>query len=139
MIERLRLLVRTPHEVILDALVRSARVPTETGNVGLRPRQEPVLLAIEPGLILLRSDDRVRFAATAGGLLNGDRERAILYTPFAVVGHQAEQVLAALDAALATPGSEIEARRRLGELEERIVQELHQRPVPAAPAGRRRG
>jgi F0F1-type ATP synthase epsilon subunit len=131
MIEGLRLVIRTPHEVVLDELVQAARVPTVTGQVGLRPREEPVLLAIEPGLILLRTKDVLRFAASAGGLFEGNREQAILYTPFAVAGDDADEVVAALDKALATPDSEIAARHRLGELEERIVEELRHRP-PAA-------
>lgn len=127
----LHLVIRTPHEVVFDAPVRAARVPTQTGQVGLRPRGEPLLLAIEPGLILLFRKDRDSFAATAGGLLDADRELAVLYTPFAVQGDDAEQVLGALDASLSTPGSEAAARRRLGELEERIVQELRHRPQVA--------
>ncbi len=135
MIERLRLIIRTPREVVLDERVQGARVPTETGQVGLRPRQEPVLLAIEPGLLLLRTKDVVRFVATAGGLLDGDRERAILYTPFAVAGEDADEVIAVLDQALATPDGEIAARRRLGELEERIVEELRHRPPVSRKTG----
>jgi F0F1-type ATP synthase epsilon subunit len=137
MLERLRLLIRTPHETVLDAQVRGARVPTETGQVGLRPREEPLVLVVEPGLVILRMDGGVRFAATAGGLLESDRERAMLYTPFAVLGEVEPEVLAALDRALATPDSELSARRRLGELEQRIVQELrHRAPVARARSAR---
>ena len=128
MIESLQLAIRTPYEVVFDERVRAARVPAESGQVGLRPREEPLLLAVEPGLILLWASEGLRFAATAGGLFEGGRERAVLYTPFAVVGEQEEEVLVALDRALATPDSEIAARRRLGELEEHIVEELRHRP-----------
>ena len=128
MIEGLKLAIRTPYEVVFDERVRAARVPAESGQVGLRPRQEPLLLAVEPGLILLWTSECLRFAATAGGLFEGGRERAVLYTPFAVVSEQEEEVLVALDRALATPESEIAARRRLGELEEHIVEELRHRP-----------
>lgn len=124
MSERLRLAIRTPHQVVFDEPVRSARVPTDGGQVGLRPRQEPLLLVIEPGLILLWTGQRPRFAATAGGLLEAGRERAVLYSPFAVTSEQAAEVLDALDQALATPDSDVAARRRLGELEERILGEL---------------
>lgn len=126
--EQLHLLIRTPHHAVIDAQVSAARIPTETGQVGLRPRQEPFVLVVEPGLILLRTDGRLRFAATAGGLLESDRERCVLYTPFAVLGDMDSEVLAALDRALATPDSELSARRRLGELEQRIAQELRERP-----------
>jgi F0F1-type ATP synthase epsilon subunit len=129
MIDGLQLVIRTPYEVVFDQRVRAARVPTESGQVGLRPREEPLLLAVEPGLILLSPSEGLRFAATAGGLLEGGRERSVLYTPFAAVSEQEEEVLASLDQALATPDSEIAARRRLGELEERIVEELRHRPA----------
>lgn len=135
MTESLRFVIRTPHEITLEELVHSARVPTETGQVGLRPRGEPMLLVLEPGLILLKADDVIRFAATAGGLFESDREQATLYTPFAVVGENGDEVIAALDQALATPDSELAARRRLGELEERIVEELRHGP----PVARTRG
>lgn len=138
MIERLRMVIRTPHETVLDEPVRGARAPAETGQVGLRPRGEPLLLGVEPGLILLDTDRGPRFAATAGGLLESGREQAVLYTPFAVVSDEDAEVLAALDRALATPDSELVARRRLGELEQQILRELR-RPVPAAPVGREEG
>lgn len=128
MSERLQLRIRTPHETAVDAPVRAARVPTESGQVGLRPRGEPLLLVVEPGLIVLRDEAGARFAATAGGLLACDRQQCTLYTPFAVAGPDAAGVLDALQQALATPDSELETRRRLGELEQRIVQELRQRP-----------
>jgi F0F1-type ATP synthase epsilon subunit len=137
MAEHLRLVIRTPHEVVLDAPVQAVRVPTETGQVGLRPREEPLMLAVEPGLVVVRTEHGVRFAATAGGLLDGGRERVVLHTPFAVTDEREADVLAALDRALATPDSEIAARRRLGELERRIVHELRARPsTPRARSAR---
>jgi F0F1-type ATP synthase epsilon subunit len=120
--------------VVLDAEVVSARVPSTTGQVGLRPRGEPIALAVEPGLVLAHGPDSATFVATAGGLLERDFERAILYTPFAVASDDADEVLGALDDALATPDSELTARRRLGELEQRIVKEIRH---PAAPKRRR--
>ena len=128
MSERHRLVIRTPHETVLDEQVRAARVPTETGQVGLRPRGEPFVLIVEPGLVILRMDDGIRFAATAGGLLDCDREQSVLYTPFAVVGGVGAEVLTALDRAFAMPESELVARRRLAELEQHIVRELRTRP-----------
>jgi F0F1-type ATP synthase epsilon subunit len=133
--ERLRLVIRTPHEVVFDRPVGAARVPTESGQVGLRPREEALALVVEPGLLILRDGETFHFAATAGGLLEGDRETATLYTPFAVTGDRGDEVLAALDRALATPDGEIEARRRFGRLEQRIVRELGQRPEGARPEG----
>jgi len=120
----LHLCVRTPHGVALELDVLGARVPTPTGLVGLRPRGEPIVTAVESGLIVLRTAEGTRFVATAGGLLEADRTQAVCYTPFATVGEDADAMVEALDRALRTPDSEVAARRRLGELEERIAAEL---------------
>jgi F0F1-type ATP synthase epsilon subunit len=132
--ERLRFVLRTPHQVVHDGPLRAARVPAATGQVGLRPRCEPLILAVEPGLVLLRREGGLAFAGTAGGLLETDGETCTLYTPFAVVGDEADGVLSALDRALATPDTELSARRQLGELEQRIARELNDRraPIPLA-------
>jgi len=123
----LRLRIRTPHRVVLDREVRSVRLPTETGQVGLRARRERVVLVVEPGLLVVRAADRVSFASTAGGLLRVDRGAAELLTPYAVVGDSADAVMADLARQLAAPDSELAVRRRLGELEERIMRELARR------------
>lgn len=125
MADTLRLVIRTPHEAVVDLPVTSARIPTASGQVGLRPRQEPFIAVVEPGLILLDAGVDRRFAATAGGLLRTDRDLAVLATPFAVTGMDGAAVLDALDQAYATPDSELVTRRRLAELEQRIVQELN--------------
>jgi F0F1-type ATP synthase epsilon subunit len=135
MLERLHLVIRTPHEIVFDEHVRAARVPTESGQVGLRPREEPFEIVVEPGLCLVRAEGGARFVATVGGLLEGERGTATLYTPYAVVGDHGEELLTRLDRALATPDSELAARRKLGELEQHIVKELRQRP--RAETGRR--
>lgn len=124
----LHMVIRTPHQVVLDARVSAARVPAATGQVGLRPRQEPLALVALPGLILLRSGETMRFAASAGGLLDATRDGAVLYTPFAVAGDRDDEVLEALERALATPEGELAARRRLEELERRIAGELRRHP-----------
>lgn len=135
MADALRMIVLTPHDVAFDGAVASARLPAESGQVGLRPGQEPMLLAVEPGLILLRDDDGgLRLCATAGGLLRAGRVEATLFTPFAVVGDEADAVLTSLKAALAAPDGELAARRRLEELERRILDEVRQ--WPAGPRGR---
>jgi len=108
--------------------VVAARVPTQSGLVGLRPRGEPLVLVVESGLVLLRLAAATRYAATAGGLLQADRARCTLWTPFASVGDSAEEMLQSLDRMLATPPSELVAHRQLGELEQRIIAELRERP-----------
>ncbi len=122
----LRLVIRTPHAAVLDEDVAGVRVPTETGLVGLRPGGEPLTLVVEPGLVVVHTrGGGDRFAASAGGLLECTRERCTVYTPFVVVGGE-DEVVDALGKALATPGSEIDARRRLGELEQRILEEVRE-------------
>jgi len=128
----LRLCVRTPQQVVLDAEVRSLRVPTDTGQVGLRPRAETAALDVEPGLVLANAPEGLRFVATAGGLLHCDGREAILLTPIAVVGASAPEVRAALEAALAGASAELELRRLLERLELGLLDELRR----AAPGGR---
>jgi len=120
----LRLVVRTPQGPVFDEPVTSLRVPTDTGQVGLRPRSEAAALVAEPGLALATGRGGMRFVATAGGLLRCDGEQATMLTPVAVVGGSAEAVRAALNAALGTPSADLELRRVLGRLETGILQEL---------------
>ena len=124
MADALRLVIRTPHAAVVDADVDAARVPTRTGQLGLRPHQEPFVTVAESGLVILDAGTERRFAATAGGLLRADRDLALLATPFAVTGGTGREVLEALDVALAAPDSELVTRRRMALLEQRIVQEL---------------
>ena len=133
MADTLHLVIRTPHAAVVDRSVDAARVPTRSGQLGLRPRQEPFVTVVEAGLVLLDAEGERRFAATAGGLLRTDRDLALLATPFAVTGATGEEVMGALDAALAAPDSELFTRRRMALLERRIVQELD-----PAQRGRRR-
>lgn len=135
---RLHFIVRTPHDIVLETDVISARVLTETGQVGLRGRMEPVVLAVEAGLALLRTDRGVQFAGSAGGLLSCDGIQATLFTPLGVVGDDAATVQAALDRALDEPSAEQKVRATLDKLEGRILNELRRQPVtrPAAAGDR---
>lgn len=121
---RLELVVRTPRAVVAERAVRSLRVPTDSGQVGLRPRSEPSVLAVEPGLVLVWTPEGLDFVATAGGLLRCDGQRAILLTPVAVVGRDARAVRSELEEALAVPGTELELRRVIERLETGILREL---------------
>lgn len=123
---QLKLIVRTPREIVLELGVSSVRVPTETGQVGVRPHGEPLVLAVEPGLVLVRKVDAFRFVGTAGGLLRCDGVTASLLTPLAVSGEAEAAVLAALEKALAQPSVEMEARATLGRLQSSILHELRQ-------------
>jgi F0F1-type ATP synthase epsilon subunit len=123
---QLKLVVRTPREVVVELRVLSVRVPTETGQVGLRARVEPLVLAVEPGLVLVRREDAYQFVGTAGGLLRCDGCIASLLTPLAVSGDDEDAVLNALEEALAQPSVEMEARETLGRLQSSILRELRQ-------------
>jgi F0F1-type ATP synthase epsilon subunit len=124
--KRLKLVVRTPREMVVEMQVVSVRVPTETGQVGLRPRVEPLVLAVEPGLVLVRVEDAYQFVGTAGGLLRCDGATASLLTPLAVSGDDEVDVVEALEKALAQPSVEMEAREKLGRLQSSILHELRQ-------------
>ncbi len=47
--EQLHVVIRTPRETVIEQDVVAIRVPTQTGQVGLRPRGEPNVLAVEVG------------------------------------------------------------------------------------------
>lgn len=118
------LVVRTPREVVAELDAWSLRIPTETGQVGIRPRGEAGALAIEPGLALVRTTGGVRFLATAGGLLRTRPFEAVLLTPVAALGDDAAAALAAMEAALAGADPERELRRAIERLETGLLREI---------------
>lgn len=121
----LKIIVRTPHETVLEADARSLRLPTETGQVGWRPFVEGSVGAFEAGVVNLRTpDESVRFIGTAGGLSLCDGKTVTLLTPVAVVGDDLQEVISELDRVLSEPSSEMEARTMLSRLEGEIVNEL---------------
>lgn len=124
----LELVVRTPHEVVFREQVLSARVLTETGHVGLRPRTEAMLLAVEAGIVNVRVGVEgavaEQFIGAAGGLLIMDGLTATLMTPLAVVGSDERQIVNELEQVLQLPNSEMEARATLTKLEGHILSEL---------------
>lgn len=122
--ETLRLVVQTPQGGVFDDEVTSLRVPSDTGQVGLRPRSEPAALVVEPGLVLANAPSRLRFVATAGGLLHCDGRNVVLLTPLAVVGESAEAVSAELERVMDSPSPDLELRSVLQRLETGILQEL---------------
>ena len=129
--QSLHVTIRTPSETVVDRDVAALRVPTHPGQVGLRPRSEPTVLAVEAGLIVLRYNGGKQYAGTAGGLLHTDGRSASLLTPLAVAGEDVDSVSRQLDALLSAPSEEMEVRRTLGRLETRILQELHQGEEPS--------
>lgn len=120
----LHVVVRTPHAVVYEAEAASLRVPTESGQVGLRPRAEATLLAVEVGLVLVHTSAGTRFVGTAGGLLSCDGATATLLTPLAVVGDAEHTILDALEHALQEPSEEMQARTTLGKIEGEILHEM---------------
>jgi F0F1-type ATP synthase epsilon subunit len=135
----LRFVVRTPHDVVIDTPVASARVLTETGQVGLRAKMEPLVLAVEAGLVLLRLDRGEFFVGSAGGLLSCDGRQATLFTPLGVAGPNAAAVQHALELALGEPRAEQKVRATLDKLEGRILTELRRHPgIRPASAGNTR-
>lgn len=122
----LHVVVRTPRGVVaaLDAL--SLRLPAETGQVGIRPRAEATVIPIEPGLVLARTADGLRFVATAGGLVRTAPFAAVVLTPVAVFGDDATSVVAAIDAALAGPDPEHDLRDAIRRLETRLRRQVRE-------------
>ena len=122
----LKVTIRTPGDTVFESEVLSMRVPTHTGQVGFRPAAEPAALAIEAGLVVLKTKSGTKYAGTAGGLLHNNGQAASLLTPLAVVGNDVDSVSQKLDSLLAAPSEEMEVRRTLSGLEKRILQELQQ-------------
>ena len=124
----LHLIVQTPHNTALEIDIGSLRFPTQSGQVGLRPRSEAALFAVETGIVQIhrtRSDEASPvFLATAGGLLLNDGVRAMLLTPLAFTGSNESEIIQQLDDALRHPDSELGARVTLSKLEGRILTEL---------------
>ena len=118
----LHVLVLTPHAVIAELDVDGLRVPSDTGQVGLRPRGEPTVLAVEPGLALVRTGTTLRFLGTAGGLVRSD----------------GRSVLEALTAALAIPDPERDLRLAIERLHTGIITELRRAERVGGPDGRAR-
>lgn len=120
--------VQTPHEVVWRSSVHAIRVLTETGQVGLRRRTEPTVMAIEAGVINVRStiEDKGadHFVGTAGGMLICDVNRVTLLTPIAVVGRDEVGITKELQKVINQPNSEMGARAALSKLEGHIVSEL---------------
>jgi F0F1-type ATP synthase epsilon subunit len=120
----LELVIRTPQEVVAEIEAHSLRVPADTGQVGLRPRCEPAVLAMEPGLAIARTRAGAHFFATTGGLLRCDGRRVVVLTPVAVSGRDPQEVRARLEDALAVPRADLELRRVIERLEAGILREL---------------
>jgi len=122
--EMLRLVIRTPREVALDVAVRSLRVASDSGQVGLHPGCEPAVLAVEPGLALAWTREGLRFVATAGGVLRCDGRVATLLSPIAAAGDEAQSVRTRLEEGLAAPGAAGDLRRAIERLEAGLLREL---------------
>lgn len=132
----LHLVVRTPHLIAFEKDVESLRVPTESGQVGLRPRGEAMTLAVEAGLVVARSPGRTQFIGTAGGLLVFDAGRATLLTPVAAAGDDEPAIIDRLEQLLREPDEEMQARLALDRLERQILRQMRneQREI-ALPRG----
>lgn len=120
----LQVIVKTPHEDVLRTTASSMRVLTESGQVGLRPRMEPVVLAVEPGLALIHQPQGTLYLGTAGGLLDCDGTRVRLLTPRAVVGRDEQEVVRQLSAQLGQPTAEMEVRHTINRIQTNILEEL---------------
>lgn len=73
--ERLRLVVRTPSQTVIDTHVFSVTAEDHSGRFGLRFGCEPVIAALVPGLLSFRPDpDRAEtYVAVDSGILHATR------------------------------------------------------------------
>lgn len=131
--ERLSFTVLTPQRELVRAQVRGLRVSAADGWLGIRPRGEACIVAVQPGLLLVYGDSvhprlhprlHPRYGATAGGLLRSDGRTCTLYTPYAVFGATPAETQEALSAVLHGESPEFAARRELDALQTRILREL---------------
>lgn len=125
----IELTVRTPRKAVVRQDVFSLRVPTESGQVGLREHAEPSVLVIEPGLALARTDrdgNGIVFVGTVGGLLECDGSSITILTPLAVAGPTESEVMSSLESALASPSEELSARSTFDHLQSVVVHGLAQ-------------
>jgi F0F1-type ATP synthase epsilon subunit len=120
----LQVIIRTPRREVVRTTVRSMRVLSDTGQVGLRPRMEPVILAVEPGLAILHTADTSLFVGTAGGLVRCDGLMALLLTPLAVAAEDEQAVIVALTQRLDQPSAEMEVRNMINNIQSNILNEL---------------
>ncbi len=125
-IDVLHFIVTTPQQEVVKFESRSVRVVTETGQVGLRPKMEAVILAIEPGLILVHQSIETQFVGSAGGLLTCDGKIAKLLTPFAVSGINEQAVISELTRQLQQPRAELEVRNAISSIQTSILNELQE-------------
>jgi F0F1-type ATP synthase epsilon subunit len=124
--EHLKLIVKTPQAVVVDTSAQSVRVLTETGHVGFRPRTEDVILAIEPGLILVHRESSTLFVGTAGGLLTCDGAMITILTPLAVAEENEAAVMRELEKQLDQPKAELEVRTTINNIQTGILNELNE-------------
>ena len=120
----LKLIVRTPREVVVETDARSIRVLTETGHVGLRPKMESVILTVEAGLALVHRENSFLFLGTAGGLLKCDGTVATLLTPLAVAAENQESVMRELQKQLSEPKAELAVRTTINNIQSSILTEI---------------
>ena len=129
----LRVVVLTPEATVLDTFVRSLRLPADTGQVGIRLRCEPAVSPLEPGLVLLGRNGEHGYLATAGGVVRSDGRTAVILTPLAVAGDEADSVLSRLADALSAQTPELELRRTIHNLEKGMLLELRRPAAPSRP------
>ena len=122
----LKLIVKTPQAIVVDTETQSVRVLTESGHVGIRPRMEDTILAVEPGLILVHREGSTLYVGTAGGLLTCDGAIATILTPLAVAEENEEAVMRELQKQLDQPTAELEVRTTINNIQTGILNELNE-------------
>jgi F-type H+-transporting ATPase subunit epsilon len=115
----LRLEIRVPEEVVLQADVVSLQAGDATGRFGLRPGHEPFVTVLSPGLIICRAiDGREWYVAADGGVLLLEDDLVSVVTREAVV---ADRLDAVADAAAAMVTARQEEEHQAGVTAEQLT------------------
>jgi F-type H+-transporting ATPase subunit epsilon len=116
--DRKRLGVRllTPEGSVYEGQAVLVVAPSQSGEIGLMPRHEPLVCALRPGETRLRMlDDTVESFATAEGYLSIDEDVVTILVEQAehaevIDAHRAQEALRRAEEALAAAGDDENAR-----------------------------
>lgn len=106
----LRLQLRTPRAMLIDAEVSSITAEDAGGWFGIRPGRTDVVAALVPGLLLFEDDGGEGFVALAGGLLDLRNGTCRVMAREAAVARDLDVISEALEESMARRRKRAEAR-----------------------------
>lgn len=75
---KVRLTVVTPYKNFIDEDVTSIMLPTLDGEVGVMAGHTPLVLALRPGIVTVRTDDKVRHFTVSEGYTEVGRDLVLV-------------------------------------------------------------